>query len=100
MVPILCFDMYVGDTFSMRVNVNADITGWTAQSSLKNELGVEVLMFTTTIETDSVIVSATPVQTAGLTPGTGTWDIQVINPDGDITTVAAGKVKIVDQVTE
>lgn len=99
MVPILCFDMYVGDTFSMKVNVNTDITGWTAASSLRGPAGLELLQFTTVVEADGVVVSATDEQTALLPPGEANWDIQVVNPVGEITTVAAGKVTIVDQVT-
>lgn len=99
MVPILCFDMYVGDTFSMKVNVNTDIAGWTAASSLRGPLGTELLQFTTLVEADGVVLSATDEQTELLPPGEASWDIQVVNPVGDITTVAAGKVTIVDQVT-
>lgn len=99
MVPILCFDMYVGDTFSMKVNVNTNITGWTAASSLAGPAGITLLQFTTLVEPDGVVLSATDEQTALLPPGEASWDIQVTNPVGDITTVAAGKVTIVDQVT-
>lgn len=98
-VPIMCFDMYAGDTFTMRVNVNADITGWTAASSLADDAGTELLVFDTIVEASSVVLTASADDTAMLPPGEANWDVQVTNPLGEITTVAAGKVTIVEQVT-
>jgi len=99
--------LYEGDDVFLRVVVTdpdtfgpADLTGYTAQSQIRAAAGDAEIMaeFTTEIIDNFVYLTLTSPQTTGLV-GRGVWDVQLVDADGVVGTVAGGRVTWVAEVT-
>jgi hypothetical protein len=107
----LNYDMkiYKGDfvevfvTVSDDNNVPIDLTGYTAEASLKlNYTDSSPVDFTCTLTAPTLgqvkIYLASTISSA-LVPGDYIWDFQIVKPNGDARTYIAGDVKVLNEVT-
>jgi ribulose 1,5-bisphosphate synthetase/thiazole synthase len=102
--------LYQGDDFYLTVTVfdsstggGVDLTGYTAQSQIRvTPPSTEVLA-----EFDVVVVAGTSGQItlhldhvdSAVIDRAGSWDLQMTDPAGVITTLCYGAVKLVQEVT-
>ncbi|QWT29921.1 hypothetical protein SEA_TUNATARTARE_28 [Streptomyces phage TunaTartare] len=100
--------LYKGDFFSMTLtfknpdNSAMDLTGYTAQCSIRPTIG--------STEAHAATLTITPLQgkvdvlfpstvTSALAAGDYVWDFQLTNPDGNVRTFFAGDVKVYGEIT-
>jgi LEA14-like dessication related protein len=100
--------LYKGDFFSMTLTFNnpddspMDLTGYTAQCSIRPTIG--------STEAHNAELTITPLQgkvdvlfpssvTADLAAGDFVWDFQLTNPDDNVRTFFAGDVKVYGEIT-
>lgn len=99
--------LYAGDDFEMTVKVTdssntpIDLTGATVKSQIRAATSSTVVMaeFTaTSVDSSTLKLSLTGDTTAAL-PASAVWDLQITDADSKVTTIAAGKVKVIAEVT-
>jgi hypothetical protein len=100
--------LYKGDFFSMSITLKdaaeapVDLTGYTAQCSIRPTLGAtETYNATLTITpaAGKVDVLFPSTVTATLAAGDYVWDFQLTKADGNVRTYFAGDVKVYGEVT-
>lgn len=101
--------IYQGDDYAATVSVQyrdgaaVDLTGYTAEAQIRRDVAdkaTEVLVqIGVTVGTSSVALAIPHAQTAALAGGSYRWDLQLIGPDGEVTTVIAGKVEVTAEIT-
>jgi hypothetical protein len=101
--------VYQGDDLFLTVRVvdletgdPVDITTMTAQAQIRATVGaVDVLAeFVTIVGADGEVQLHLPnTVTATLPPDGGVWDVQLIDPDDVVTTLAYGEVRVTEEVT-
>lgn len=102
-------NIYQGDDYAAVVSVlnedmsAADLDGYAAQAQIRADVAdkapVVVIDMVTAIESPNIVKLSVPHgQTASL-EGRYSWDLQLVGPSGDITTVLAGKVIVTQEVT-
>ena len=107
-VANISLNIYQGDDYVGLVRVTnvdgtpADLTGYTAQAQIRRAVAdtdpVVVAEIATLIAGNIVNLSVAHAVTVALS-GRYVWDLQLISGAGTITTIAAGKVPITQEVT-
>ena len=101
--------VYQGDTARWRFDlwadaakrVAADLTGAAVSAQVRDRPGgdlVATLPCAVTLP-NSVLVTITAAVSAGLPTSPSAWDMQVVYPSGDVSTVLAGPVNVTVDVT-
>lgn len=99
-------DDYAADVLVMQADgvTPADLTGYTAQSQIRLNAGDNspdaVAEFTAAITGNTISLSLSNAATSELTKSTYAWDVQIIGPDGWITTLLYGAVQVLREVTK
>lgn len=102
--------LYQGDDWAaMATVVNsdrtpADLTGYTAQAQIREGIAdqtwlIEASLLCAIVLPNQISLSLTSRQTTRLRQPTYRWDLQLTSPDGIITTILAGQVNVIFQVT-
>lgn len=94
--------IYQGDDFFLNVTVTgANLTPYTPKADICVTAGGQVVAsFTATIASPTVVaLHLTSVESTKLTAN-AVWDVQITDAAGVVTTLAAGTVTVVKQVTQ
>lgn len=102
--------LYQGDDWAAMVTVSnpdgtvPDLTGYTAQAQIREGIAdqawyVEAKLLCAVVPPNQISISLTSRQTTRLKQPSYRWDLQLISPDGIITTIMAGEVKMLFEVT-
>ena len=99
--------IYQGDDFSGTVTVNTetgplDLTGYTAQAQIRTAVADTQQNISADIEvtvTPSNLVLAIAHDVTKALKGNYVWDLKIVNGNGLISTIVAGNVAVVQQVT-
>lgn len=92
--------VYAGDDLFLLVKVidastgqPSDLTGYTAVSQIRATPASATVLaeFVASIDTDGVLLHLTAADSAQLV-GAAVWDVELTDPAGIVTTVAAGRV--------
>lgn len=97
----------VGNVFSQEVvltETDRDWTGWTVKAEVQDGASNYVLTLTPTLTAEAggvgrFTLAMTPAQTAALVPGRHTYDLEIRNPSGEPTTIAAGVITVRARIT-
>lgn len=102
-------DLYRGDSYEWLIRLWSDdmgtlpldLAGATVTAQIRDKPdGTKVVNMGTAIEAPNAIrLTITPALWATAPAESGQWDLQVIDADGEVTTVLAGKVKITADIT-
>ena len=97
-----------GDTYTLGVQVRnsngtpADITGYTAIAQIRRaSAGADSVVaaeFTCAVTSPLVNISLTPAQTVTLA-GQYVWDLEITSPTDVVTTILAGRVRVMAEVS-
>ena len=101
-------EFYQGDTFTTQVNITSidgsappDISGYAVLSQIRYDIANKspiVVSFTAVITgPQSIVISLSSAQTT-LLCGTYVWDLQ-LSSAGTVTTIVAGNVKVMPEVS-
>jgi hypothetical protein len=102
--------LYQGDDWAGMVTVTnadgtpADLTEYTAQSQIRSGTAdqtwrVAAQLECTVIEPNLISILLTNEQTTLLREPAYFWDLQVISPDGQVSTLIAGDVAVTHEIT-
>ena len=96
--------LYQGDNFYLRITLsgsNVDITGYTAKSEIKSSpgAGAAIASFTATVSGPTQLDLALPAAQSVLVPSSASWDVQITDSAGVVTTLAYGSISAMRQVT-
>lgn len=102
--------LYAGDDFWMRLYVTdddeqpVDFTGVTVNAEIRDAVGPAgqlLAEFITEVAADGthILLQLLSVDTAAL-PAVAFWDVETVDTDGTVTTLAFGRVKTTAQVTQ
>jgi len=102
--------IYQGDDWSASVTVlrgdltPADLTGYTATSQIRAGVADQAPMVAAVIQATIVLPNFVslylPHAQSVLLPGSDyRWDVQLVSPSGQITTILAGEVLVTQEVT-
>jgi len=99
--------LYQGDDFSGTVTVNTetgplDLTGYTAQAQIRTAVADTQANISADIGatvTPSNIVLAIAHDVTQAMKGNYVWDLKIVDGSGFITTIVAGNVAVIQQVT-
>lgn len=102
--------IYQGDDWAALVNVTnsdgtpADLTGYTAQAQFRTGIADQTWLVSAALQCvivlpNQISLSLTSAQTTLLTEPVYCWDLQVTSPDGIVTTLMAGNVNMLFEVT-
>jgi hypothetical protein len=110
MATTLNLVVYAGDTYEHGLTWKhqdelVDLTDWTGQGEVKDEVGGDLLATFSVVKLDAVngefMISLTATQTEALAAyRTAVWDVQWTHSDGRVRTPAAGQMVIRRDVTE
>lgn len=102
-------NIYQGDDWAATVTVqncdgtSADLTGYTAQAQIRTGIADQTWMVSADILCEvwppGVSLSLTSLQTTLLREPVYQWDLQLVSPDGIVTTIMAGQVNVAFEVT-
>ena len=101
--------MYRGDTFrsvfrfwsDAEKTMPADLTGVVAKAEIRNRPGGTIIVpMACVIDQNLVTVSLTADETGVLPSSAAVWDLQFTYPGGDVVTMLAGAVTVVNDVTD
>jgi hypothetical protein len=106
----LPLSLYKGDTYHWRFQLwtdaektqMADLTGVTVKAQIRDKPGgVKTTDLVCTIEPpNSILMDLMSEQWLTMVPSKGVWDMQLTYLSGDVSTVMAGSVVIVSDVTQ
>lgn len=102
--------IYQGDDWAAMVTViNADgtipdLTGYTAQAQIREGVAdqawqTEADLTCAVVPPNQISISLTNLQTTALGQPVYRWDLQLVSPAGIITTIMAGEVRMLFEVT-
>lgn len=96
--------MYQGDSFYLRITLtgsNIDITGYTAKADIKSSpgSGSVIASFAATVSAPTQIDLALSAAQSVLVPSAASWDVQITDSAGVVTTLAYGSITSMRQVT-
>lgn len=81
----------------------ADITGWTAKAQIRRDVADEArrveVEIATSIDSPEVTLTIPHATTQNLTCSSYVWDLQLTSPENMITTILAGVVVVIREVT-
>lgn len=102
-------NIYQGDSYAAVVSVlnedmsAADLDGYTAQAQIRTDVADKapevVIDMVTAMESPNIVKLSIPHSQTATLEGRYAWDLQLVSPSGDITTVLAGKVLVTQEVT-
>lgn len=102
-------NIYQGDDWAATVTVRncdgtqADLTGYTAQAQIRTGIADQTWKVAADIlcavSPPGVSLSLTGLQTTLLTEPVYQWDLQLVSPDGIVTTILGGQVNMAFEVT-
>lgn len=100
----LHLDIYQGDDFSVDLDFDIDLTGYTLTSQIRHEPSdsspAETLTVTMTDAANGLVeLSLTAAETADLIAQRYWWDLQWTEPSGDIRTVLRGRATVTAEIT-
>ena len=97
--------LYQGDDFWMNIGVTdpnnnpVNLTGCTPKASVEAQDGSWSALFVSTVSGSTVSLHLSHAVAATLVPGSAVWDVQVTDTNGYVTTLMAGAVTVVPEVT-
>lgn len=101
--------LYQGDDWAGLVTINScdgapfDLTGYNVHAQIRqgtaNQSRISACFLPAIILPNQISISLTHRQTACLRNLNYRWDLEIVSPDGIITTVVAGQVTVTPQVT-
>lgn len=108
---ILNITIYQGDTyeqtfrFRLSDGTYMNLAGYTGSAEIRRVPSEDIVLATFTVtmleDNESLQISLTPEETAALTVGRRpySWDLQLVDSEGFVTTYLAGSVRILEEVT-
>lgn len=97
--------LYAGDDLVLKIDVtdNAgapfNLTGYTAEAQIRASAEAATSIdFTAVVGASDVTLTLTSAKSTTM-PAKGVWDVQVVSAAGAVTTLAAGKVTVMAEVT-
>ena len=97
--------IYEGDDFHLVLGVAAsgvpvDLTGYTAKAQIRSTTESDVVLaeFDCDINLSEVLLHLTSADATDIAAAT-VWDVQVTDADGEVTTLAYGRVTATQEVT-
>jgi len=98
--------VYQGDDFFLEIDVDdsvvpIDLTNYIAKAEIRSAPGGSLLATfdPTVVDPTTILLHLTAVQSVKLTK-TSSWDVQVTDPAGVVTTLAYGHVTVILEVTQ
>lgn len=85
-----------------------DLTGWTARAQVRAEVEAATVVVDLTMANGGVVLGGpagtitlvkSAAETAALPAGFGVWDLEVVEPDGEVSVLLQGQASILPEVT-